>query len=162
MNLSLVDLLLPLRFRASHFPPGLLFTRMISTFSPCRTVRSFFAPCQSSLTRAMWITSIGPFSYAHKHNYEHANICRNQAKKHIEAHLRHPIFSFNIYKRVTLNLFLYSFSHFCFSFSSFLSSSVFLVSFNTFLSAGTGLQHTEIVEIKGTRITFFLQWNPKR
>lgn len=50
--------------RASHFPPGVFFTRRISTHSSCRTLRSSFPPpCQSCRTLAVWRTSSSPCSY---------------------------------------------------------------------------------------------------
>lgn len=50
--------------RANHLPPGLFFTRRISTLSPCRMLRSSFPPpYQSWRTLAVWRTSTSPCNY---------------------------------------------------------------------------------------------------
>lgn len=52
----------------SHFPSGLSVRRMISIWSPCLTVSSFFPPLLSTQARAWWRTWMGPVNCREKNN----------------------------------------------------------------------------------------------
>lgn len=52
----------PLAVLPSHFPSGLSVMRIISIFSPCLKLSSFFPPLTSQQAFAWWMTWIGPVS----------------------------------------------------------------------------------------------------